>query len=169
MASSPARIALAGLAFGALCLAGCTGPATPSPRTVGLHIDNRIANAVIFAIGVQWVGTPPPISSYAQVVPACGGHLDTYVRAATRDNPSLLSLNVDSSGNLDHELALASNNLDGVPGVVLQQALIMWSHGDITVESWLTITPDEVLQSTVAPAASNGGDCSPWSYTPEPS
>jgi hypothetical protein len=168
MTSALTRFASAVVVAALPILAGCAAAATPSPRTVGLHIDNRIANAVIFSVGARWVGTPPPVSTYEQIVPACGGHLDTYVRASTPNAPSPLILSVDSSGSLDQELALASNNLDSVPSVALEKALLMWSNVAIDVESWLTITPDEVLQSTVAPAAPVGGTCAPWAYTPEP-
>jgi hypothetical protein len=168
MAAITSRIAILGVLVIAAFAAGCAAPA-PSPRTVGLHIENRLANAVLYSVGVSWIGTPPPLSSYTQVVPACAGHLDTTIVAATDNQRTLVVLNTDASGELDHELALAENKLDDVPPVAVQKALIFWSRGDIDSESWVTITPEEVLLSRVAPAAATTGRCAPWAYTPEPS
>jgi hypothetical protein len=168
MAASALRNLAVGLLVIAVLAAGCAAPA-PTPRTVGLHIENRLANVVLYSVGVHWIGSPPPLSTYTQVVPACGGRLDANIEAASGDQRTLVFLNTDPSGEFDSELALAANKLDDVPVAALQKALIFWSRGNIDVESWITISADEVLLSTVAPAAPTAGGCSPWSYTPEPS
>jgi hypothetical protein len=168
MAARASRLTILGL-VAAVCLTACAGPAAPSPRTIGLHLENRLANVVLFSRAYHWVGTPPPPSAYTQILPACGGRLDVSIPAATSEKPSGVSLEIDTSGVFDQQLALANNDLNQVPMNALLKALLFWSQGNMDVETWVTITPDEVLQATQAPAAYGGGPCSPWAETPEPS
>ena len=167
MATASARIALVALVVAGLFIAGC-GAATPSSRTIGLHVENRLGNIVLFSVGYHWVGTPPPPSTNNRILAACGGSIDLSVPATEGEAHTIVSMETDSSGTLDNELALAENDLDQVPPSALEKALIIWSAGDFTVDSWLTVTPTEVLRSTQAPAAYTGGACSSWAYTPEP-
>ena len=147
MATASARIALVALVVAAVFIAGCAA-ATPSPRTIGLHVENRLGNIVLFSVGYHWVGTPPPPSANNRVLAACGGSLDLSVPATEGGTHTLLSMGTDSSGELDNELALAENDLDQVPLSALEKALTIWSAGDLTVDSWLTVTPTEVLRSS---------------------
>ena len=55
MATASARIALVALVVAAVFIAGCAA-ATPSPRTIGLHVENRLGNIVLFSVGVPLGG-----------------------------------------------------------------------------------------------------------------
>jgi hypothetical protein len=157
------------VAVAAACLAaGCAAAATPSPLPrVGLHIDSRISNVVLFQSAIpQWTGTPPPLSSYSKVVPACGGHLDVDIPIALPYRPSVAGLGIDTTGMLDHLIVSIRGDLDLLPDSVRSLILPMWTRGDINTETWLTITPTQVVEGSEPPQPSAGGACAPWAHGP---
>jgi hypothetical protein len=154
------RASRAGGLIACLALAAC-GASSPSPPGPALHVENRIATAVVLSFSILEDGSPD------LVVPACGGSVELApgVDGVPRAD-WVIVLSHDPSGGLDLALDAVGGDPSQLPEIPVT-VYIMWSTGELQPASlprWLTITPTGVIESAAPLPPVAAGPCAPWAY-----
>jgi hypothetical protein len=138
--------------------AACGGP-TPTPDTSRtLHFENRTSQAVIVSVVPDDSGP-----SYDSAVRPCGGELNLILgRDGIPADRWQVFLVFDPGGMFDAQLAGWMGDPHDMSGAIAGLR-VFWSRSDavISAPQWITITPANVLASSIAPSASPSVSCGP--------